>query len=365
MTVACPDCDEPVAPDDRFCEACGATVADGAGDDMADADEAAGTSRASDDTTCPSCGAPGSEATPDGYCGQCGRRWSPVREHVELVHGPLAAVCDRGTHHWRNEDAVGIAWVPVTIGTDADDAGDDPVPGGYALVVCDGVSASQEPHLVSQAAADAALACLRDGVAAGDDLEEAMRAATAAAQEAAAAVPSEAGLDVGPGACTFVAVVVRDGQAVFGQVGDSRAYWVDADGATQIGRDDSLAAELVASGRATPQQAMRSVGGHAITKWLGADAGDTPPTIIRRDLAGPGLVLLVSDGLWNYTPEPAELAKLVGPLGDEAPLALARRLVAFAEESGGSDNITVAVAPHDLDLDIVEMQTQEQEEADA
>ena len=143
--------------------------------------------------------------------------------------------------------------------------------------------------------------------------------------------------------------VIRDRAAIFGSVGDSRAYWVDARGAQQIGRDDSLAADLVASGRVTPEQAVATSAGHAITKWLGHDSVDATPTITQLALPGPGLVLVVSDGLWNYTPAESDLHALVGDIGRETPLALARRMTAFAEESGGADNITVAVGPYGLD----------------
>jgi serine/threonine protein phosphatase PrpC len=64
------------------------------------------------------------------------------------------------------------------------------------------------------------------------------------------------------------------------------------------------------------------------------------------------VVLAVSDGLWNYAPEPDDLEHLLGPIGDETALALARRLAAFAVSSGGADNVTVAVGPHDLDVDL-------------
>lgn len=325
----CPACAEPITASDSFCEACGASLSPAG---------SAATSRPADAITCPQCDAPGSDATDDGYCGQCGRRWSPVREHDELVDGPLAGVTDRGVAHWRNEDAFGLAWV-------------DGPPGGFAIVVCDGVSASHEPQLVSQAAADAAVEVLRAALSDSPDadLAEAMTSATAAAQKAASAVPYDESTGVGPGACTFVAVAVRDGTAVFGNVGDSRAYWVDTAGAEQIGRDDSLAADMVASGRVTAEQAINSRAGHAITKWLGSDAIDPTPTITSLDLPGPGLVLLVSDGLWNYAPTAADLHVLVGDVGAESSLTLARRLAAFAEEAGGADNITVAVGPHALE----------------
>jgi serine/threonine protein phosphatase PrpC len=252
-----------------------------------------------------------------------------------MADGPLAAVTDRGRSHWRNEDAVGIHWI---------DGDED----GFVLVVSDGVSVSQEPQVVSQVAVETALAVLRGAVSVGGDLDLAMLEATAAAQRATAALPFDPALDIGPGACTIVAAAVRGRYATFGSVGDSRAYWVDDRQVVQIGRDDSLAAEMVASGRLTTSQAMARPGAHALTKWLGVDSTDAVPTVTTVELPGPGLILLASDGLWNYAPDPDDLARLVGRPGAESALDLARRLVSFAEGAGGADNITVAVGPYGL-----------------
>jgi PPM family protein phosphatase len=347
--AGCPACGEPAFADDRWCEACGAPlpgtaeVAAGIPPTMpppsiTGAPSAGGSAYRSGVAApaCPSCGAPGHEADVDGYCGRCGRRWAPVPEHYEVVDGPVAAVSDRGTTHWRNEDAVGLRWI----------AGD---PGGFVMVVCDGVSLSQDPHLVSRAAVETALLVLSGAVSAGGDLDAAMVEAAAAAQRAVASVPYDPHHDLGPGACTFVATAVRGTRAAFASIGDSRAYWVDAAGAVQIGSDDSVAAELVASGGYTARQAMATTGAHVLTKWLGVDSTDAVPTVTSAELPGPGLVVLASDGLWNYAPEPGDLAHLIGPVGAESPLDLARRLAAFAEASGGADNITVAVGPYGLD----------------
>jgi serine/threonine protein phosphatase PrpC len=57
---------------------------------------------------------------------------------------------------------------------------------------------------------------------------------------------------------------------------------------------------------------------------------------------GPGLVLLCSDGLWNYYPEPEALSAAAM---DDTPLAAARRMVRMANEAGGHDNITVVLIP--------------------
>lgn len=303
--VACPSCGESAVAEDRWCEACGAALAGPAPAAPSPADATAAWPLAPEDDP---------------------------PERREVVDGPVAAVSDRGTAHWRNEDAVGLRWVD----------GDPP---GFVMVVCDGVSLSQAPHVVSHAAVGAAVGVLTGAVAAGGNLGAAMADAAGAAQRAAAGVPFDPSLDLGPGACTFVAAAVRGREAAFASVGDSRAYWVDAEGAIQISQDDSLAAELVASGGYTSEQAMTMAGAHALTKWLGVDSTDAEPTVTAVELTVPGLVVLASDGLWNYAPEPEDLARLVGRPGSESALAVARRLAAFAEASGGADNITVAVGP--------------------
>ena len=59
----------------------------------------------------------------------------------------------------------------------------------------------------------------------------------------------------------------------------------------------------------------------------------------------PGRVLLCSDGLWRYAPAAGELAKVIDSNNRhaETSLQLARRLVDWANEMGGDDNVTVAV----------------------
>ncbi len=356
VPMGCPACGEPVVWADRWCEVCGAAltgrppIVAGPGDawSSAPAGSAGAPEPADPDVRvdrwagrptpgrplCPGCGEPDGGA--DGWCDRCAPPRPPARDHLEVVDGPVAAVTDLGSTHWRNEDAVGVRWVEGR-------------PGGFALVVCDGVSVSQDPHLVSQVAVDTALQVLWEAVATGGDLGAAMVDATAAAQRAAAALPYDPLLDVGPGACTFVAAVVRGSMAAFGSVGDSRAYWVDARGAVQIGRDDSLAAELIASGRFTTSQAMRRSDAHTLTRWLGIDSTGAVPSVTVAQLPGPGLVVLASDGLWNYAPTPDAMATLIGPVGAETTIALARRLAGFANASGGADNISVAVGPHGID----------------
>ena len=249
---------------------------------------------------CLSCG---SEVGEDGYCTVCGTKAPIPRDHyVEQPASWVAAVCDRGVKHHRNEDATAIAA--------------DPEPGSRAvLVVCDGVSTSTDSDIASLAAARRARDVLvalqptglpnpasRAGAIAG-----AMVSAVAQANDAVLAATPEGGPDAA--ACTFAAAVVEGDLVVFGNVGDSRVYWLPDPGGTGMGAepaelslDDSMAQARIAMGvdRVTAENGPQA---HAITKWLGRDAPDVVPRTGSVILGHPGWVLVCSDGLWNYCSE--------------------------------------------------------------
>jgi serine/threonine protein phosphatase PrpC len=105
-----------------------------------------------------------------------------------------------------------------------------------------------------------------------------------------------------------------------------------------------LSQELIAAG-ASAESEMVQRGAHTLTRWLGADAEAKPwsdSSVLTVTTAGPGWLLLCSDGLWNYLPEPADIARFC--TGVE-PAAAARALVGHALQCGGHDNITVVVFP--------------------
>jgi serine/threonine protein phosphatase PrpC len=92
-------------------------------------------------------------------------------------------------------------------------------------------------------------------------------------------------------------------------------------------------------------EAMASPQAHVITRWLGADLPDPEPHVARFRPPGPGVVLVCSDGLWNYRQEASDLAGLVMPAAQTEPLPAAADLVKFAVDRGGLDNITVVLIP--------------------
>ena len=351
-STRCPTCSEPVEPDEQFCEACGADLAPTLAADASAAPTGPTQAKVTDEsilgasTDLPpaagdSCHQCGGAIADDGYCTECGAKARSLRDHfTEQPAAWVAAVCDRGIRHHRNEDAVAL-----------EARGE---PGSHAvLVVCDGVSSSTDSDVASLAAARAARDVLASHSPTGIGTPGARVAATSKALEAAVDVANDAviantasGSD-NPASCTFVAAVVDASVLVVGWVGDSRAYWLPETGTgVLITTDDSYAAEQIAQGvaRAAAESGAQA---HAITRWLGSDAPDHTPRTVSLDLDGPGWVLVCSDGLWNYCSEPTDLATLVLEVGrahGTDPLTLAAALVDWANVQGGVDNITVALA---------------------
>ena len=336
--MPCPKCGADVSPAAKFCESCGAPL-------TPEAVPVAAVAPAEAPARC-QCGAAAEEVDAQGYCTACGvKRHAPAparaaqaRDHIEIVMAPtFAAVTDRGKRHANNQDDVALAREEVG-GKEAS-----------VIVVCDGVSSAQEADRASALAAAAARDALLDSVRAGTFGEAAMAAAMRAAHEATRAIPYRRDHEtLGPPGTTIVAAVVLGEILTVGWVGDSRAYWLGSDAASLLTRDHSWVNEMVDAGEMTEAEALRSKQAHAITRCLGPLNGDPPddvpvPSVISLTPPPGGLLLVCSDGLWNYAPAPEDLAALVGQVPEGDALALCRRLVDFALAEGGRDNITAAV----------------------
>ena len=148
-------------------------------------------------------------------------------------------------------------------------------------------------------------------------------------------------------AATFVSAVVTGDAATLCWLGDSRAYWLGADGsgAQRLTRDDSLAEEMVATGLLDAAEALATPQAHVVTRWVGADLAGEAAHVVRFEPPGNGVLLLCSDGLWNYAPDAADLAARALPRALTDPLGAAASLVAFALSAGGHDNVTAVLVP--------------------
>ena len=269
----------------------------------------------------------------------------PEGDRVQIDLGILAGISDRGLVHTRNEDA-------MALGNRGNRA---------AAVVCDGVSTVRDPQLAARAAADAAARVLladpprhatsasaRALAQAGNRL---VRAAVTEAAEAVARLGEPGEPD--PPACTLACALVGDSVLTLGWVGDSRAYWLAEPGSEEPSRlmstDHSWATAMVESGRMDEATAWADRRAHAITRWLG-QGGEPEPEVLTWRPDGSGVLLVCSDGLWNYLSEPDELADVVLPALAEgaSPLEVAGELTDLALDAGGRDNITVVVCPMPL-----------------
>jgi serine/threonine protein phosphatase PrpC len=147
-----------------------------------------------------------------------------------------------------------------------------------------------------------------------------------------------------------VAAIVTTAAITVGWVGDSRAYWVpDAGtpgGPSCLTVDDTLAGQLGAAGVAMASDAPNA---GALIRWLGADAADTEPHTSTVVPPGPGRVIVCSDGLYRYVPQPDQLADatLAG-----TPIDVASALVRLALQAGGQDNVTVVVLPYPPEVEV-------------
>ncbi|MET8566743.1 PP2C family serine/threonine-protein phosphatase [Streptomyces sp. NPDC004783] len=279
----------------------------------------------------------------DGYCENCGHAQPRERDRMEQESGPVAAVSDRGLRHHRNEDAFCVGHTALPDGSPA-----------AVAIVCDGVSSATRPDDASLAASRAAGESLLAVLPRGTHPQQAMHDAIVAASHAVNALADEPETARGQAphqnapACTLVGAVVASGLLVVGWVGDSRVYWVPADRSTPPARlteDDSWAAQMVAAGLMSEAEAYADERAHAITGWLGADAYELEPHTASFKPDRPGVVVVCTDGLWNYAESAEEMARAV-PLDAAAhPLHSARVLVGHALDGGGHDNVTVAVVP--------------------
>ena len=135
---------------------------------------------------------------------------------------------------------------------------------------------------------------------------------------------------------TLVGVLIKGRKATVINVGDSRAYGIDADGIQQITKDHSLVQMMVDRGELTPERAKTYPGKNFITRAIG-----TEPIIIsdlfHRNLAKGDFILLCSDGLSNMMDDQEILFEVVHGVNKQH---CCQRLLNIAKNRGAPDNVT-------------------------
>lgn len=242
-----------------------------------------------------------------------------------------AGLSDVGRVRTRNEDALALE------------------PDRGLAVVADGMGGHPAGHIASRIAADTAVERLSDLLdtdgewddARGERMLEAVHAANDRILREAEAHPEQRGMGT---TLTVLFVDPRAGRFLVGHVGDSRAY-VYRDGALeQITRDDTWVQERVEAGDLPPEVARTHPMGHMLTQALGTQP-DVDVQVADGDAPPGSLFLVCSDGLVGMLAD-HELEAILRdeePADAEALERTAERLVADANEEGGTDNITVVL----------------------
>lgn len=253
------------------------------------------------------------------------------------ARGDVACASHIGLRHETNQDAAALG---------IDGSGHHIV-----LVVADGVSSTEGAEecarVASHTARDYLAATMDQGLPINDDDTVTLFERTF--QKTHEAVVSGSGPI---GACTLAVAVATHDRIVVGNIGDTRTYWFPDDGdPVRLSIDDSMAQAQMDLGLSR-EEAERGIGAHAITKWIGASATDVAPRVMAYKPQQSGWLLVCSDGLWNHVPDAGDFARLMADLvskahtddhGHASPAGVADGLIAYANNCGGHDNITVAL----------------------
>ena len=201
------------------------------------------------------------------------------------------------------------------------------------FAIADGMGGAQAGELASSLAAGA----VRDDEGAVGSGE---RHVTELIQEANRRVYQRSSEDAAASGMgtTLTVALVEDGTVAFGHVGDSRAYLIRDGKLEQLTEDHSLVAELVRSGKLSPEEAETHPQRSVITRALGTDPDVDVDTFSIQTQPG-DLFMLCSDGLTSMV-EDEVILRTVEKHRDDLQAA-AKALIRAANKGGGEDNITV------------------------
>ena len=231
-----------------------------------------------------------------------------------MALGRSAGISDPGRKRRRNEDAY-VCEPPL-------------------FAVADGMGGAQAGEVASNLAA----AAVRDDQSAAPDGGE--RRVDELIQEANRRVYQRQSRDAAASGMgtTMTVALVEKGTVAIGHVGDSRAYLIRGGSLEQLTEDHSLVAELVRSGKLSPEEAEAHPQRSVITRALGTDPNVDVDTFSVKTRPG-DVFLLCSDGLTSMVGDEAILSEVERNRADLK--AAAKALVRAANRGGGEDNITV------------------------
>ena len=198
------------------------------------------------------------------------------------------------------------------------------------LIVADGMGGHAAGDLASRVCVETMVSSIE-----GSGQTETIPILAEAVLKKAAEKPEYAGMGT-----TIVAAVIDGNTLYVANVGDSRLYLIDDDRIDQITLDHSLVAEMVRSGRISPEQMRNHPEKNIITRAVGGEEN------VEADFFDVGLhkgdvVLLCSDGLTNMV-EDEQIFRIIRR--EKTLRDAGQKLISAANSAGGRDNISVVLA---------------------
>ena len=213
--------------------------------------------------------------------------------------------------------------------------------GFTVCVVCDGMGGPGGGKLASRLAVDTfQTTCM--GNLRKDMTWEQVREVTAFAVTAANTAVYERSVrdNLRGMGTTLVSAILRDGEVLVDNVGDSRAYVVRGGGdITRITRDHSVVERLVEQGNITEEEARSHPNRNIITRALGPDR-EAFSDSYTVSLEPGDCLLLCTDGLTGTVTDQELAREILRGTKDNRCLD---RLLELAKEQGAPDNVTAVL----------------------
>lgn len=263
----------------------------------------------------------------------------------------LTAITDIGKMRTNNEDA-------VTLCADLEGqlwghggTADNIYLGRYGamLIVADGMGGANAGEVASSIAVETIagffsverMAAVEDGIteaSASALLVQAIALADNAIKNRAATASDVMGMGT-----TVVIAWIIGGKVHVAWCGDSRCYLFNPKtGLRRLTKDHSYVQELVDNGEITEEQAFCHPDSNVITNGLGDIEASADPDVTTYPLQDGDTLLLCSDGLCGYCND-RSIERVLMVTFDDLPLCQSK-LLQLALNSGGKDNITIALA---------------------
>ncbi|HAV21326.1 MAG: Stp1/IreP family PP2C-type Ser/Thr phosphatase [Bacillota bacterium] len=136
---------------------------------------------------------------------------------------------------------------------------------------------------------------------------------------------------------TLTALLIQDGTAYIGHVGDSRAYLVRDNVIYQLTEDHSVVGELVRLGLLTKGEAKTHPQRHLLTRAIGT-LPEVDIEIVNSKIEPGDRFILCTDGLSEAIEDSGILDVVTS---NQTPPQVVDELINLANRNGGHDNVTV------------------------